>query len=208
MSESPTGGADVVQGAWIRRSAAIEGGSSFETQLVVWLQAGPCYADLRVPLHPDADQRCFSGRSFWEADGYRWTHHLDFEAANGVASPSADDLGQLTWTGDALVETGMFATSTGPVSYEEVWSPLPGGGGPHLAVEAPDGCLVRVGRHAITVVDRRGTGGEFAACYRVLGAQGWRVEAAIGSPECLPAVDEIVNGWTVVHNDSRARATR
>jgi hypothetical protein len=55
-----------VHGAWMRRSAAIDDGPAFETQFVIWLQAGSCYADVRVPLHPAADERCFAGRSGWE----------------------------------------------------------------------------------------------------------------------------------------------
>jgi hypothetical protein len=198
-----SGEPDLVHGAWMRRSASIDGGPHFETQLVVWLQAGTCYADLRVPFHPDADQRCFTGRSFWDGDGYRWTHHLDLEAANGVSSAAADDLGYLSWIDGALVETGVFPTPGGPVPYEEIWVRLPEGDGRWLAMERPDGCLVRVGDHAITVVDRRGAGGEFAACYRVLGRRGWGIEAAIGAADGLPGPDVIVDGWTVIHSGCR-----
>jgi hypothetical protein len=197
---------DLVQGAWTRRSASIDGGPHFETQLVVWLQVGTCYADLRVPLHPKADERCFTGRSFWEGDLYRWTHDLDLEAINGVSPPAADDVGELKWRTDALVETGAFPTASGSVPYEEVWVRLPGGENPWLAMEADGACLIRVGDHAITVVDHRHAGGEFAACYRVLGPDGWRTTAAIGPAATLPGPDESTSGWRVIHSGSRERA--
>ncbi|MFI5040844.1 MAG: hypothetical protein ACHQNA_03170 [Acidimicrobiales bacterium] len=200
-----TGEPDLVQGAWMRQAASIDGGPFFETQRVVWLQAGTCYADLRVPFHPAADRRCFTGRSFWDADAYRWTHHLDLESADGEASPAADDVGLLRWSDGALVETGMFPTPTGPVAYEEIWVRLPGDTGPWLALDGPDGCLVRVGDHAITVVDRRASGGTFAACYRILGADGWQIEMAIGGVDALPGPDAAVEGWSVIHSGGKAR---
>jgi hypothetical protein len=202
-----SGEPDLVQGAWTRRSASIDGGPHFETQLVVWLQAGTCYADLRIPLHPDADHRCFTGRSFWEGDAYRWTHHLDLETVNGVPSPAIDDVGELTWVDDTLVERGMFPSQDGPIPYEEIWARLPEGDGSWKALEAPDGCLVRVGDHAITVVDHRGAGGDFAACYRTLGPDGWRVEAGIGAADALPCPDDAID-WKVVHSGSREQVTR
>ena len=188
-----------VHGAWTRRAAAIDGGAAFETQWVYWLQAETCYADLRVPFHPAADQRCFTGRSGWDGDGYRWSHGLDLEASDGEASPAADDLGYLEWRDEALIETGMWPTAGGPVAYEEVWVRLPGDGGPWLALEAEGACLVRVGNHAITVVDRRASGGSFAACYRVLDDRGWRPKAVIGDGAATPGPDVAPSEWAVVH---------
>ncbi|GAC1541637.1 MAG: hypothetical protein NVS3B12_29300 [Acidimicrobiales bacterium] len=158
---------DRVQGAWTRRAVSVGDGPHFETQLVVWLQAGDRYADVRVPLHPAADERCFTGRSFWEGDRYRWTHVLDIETVAGVVSPAADDVGAFVWDGPSLIERGMFPTVGGPLRYEEIWERLPAGDGPSSAFEAPGACLVRVGDHAITVVDDRAEGGAFSACYRV-----------------------------------------
>jgi hypothetical protein len=200
-----SGEPDLVQGPWTRRSASIDGGPHFETQFVVWLQAGTCYADLRVPLHPAADQRCFTGRSFWVGDTYRWTHALDLEANDGRATPAADDFGDLRWDGDTLVETGMFPTGRGTIAYEEVWVRLPGGDSPWLALESPGRCLVRVGNHAITVVDARDGGGSFAAVYRVLTPEGWRAEATIGAVDGLPDPDTAADepGWKVVHRGTR-----
>jgi len=187
---------DLLHGAWSRRSVTVDGGRPFETQSVVWLQAGTGYADLRVPFHPDADQRCFTGRSGWDGERYRWTHHLDLE---GSDSPAADDVGDLTWEDGAVVERGLFPTDHGMVSYEEVWVRLPGADGPWQVFEAPDACLVRLGRHAITVVDRRPQGGGFAACYRVHASGRWRIQFAIGEAASLPAPGEAPRHWRLVH---------
>jgi hypothetical protein len=81
---------------------AIDGGEAFETQHVYWLQAGPCYADLRVPFHPAATARCFAGRAGWDDGCFRWAHRLDLEAAN------PEDVGELAWEDGRLIERGWF----------------------------------------------------------------------------------------------------
>ena len=53
----------------------------------------------------------------------------------------------------------MSATAGGPVPYEEIWVRLPEGDGRWLAMERPDGCLVRVGDHAITELGDRAPNG-------------------------------------------------
>ncbi len=175
-----------LHGAWGRRWVTIGGCTPFETQFVVWLQAGPCYADIRVPFHADAVPRCFTGRSGWDGDQYRWTHELDLE---GAESPAADDTGQLTFVDGGVIERGMFPTATGAVAYEEMWGAEAGSEGPWKAVVAPHGYLVRVGGHAITVVDSRHWGKGFAAVYRVLVAGNWTTRLALGDGDSLPAPD-------------------
>ena len=183
---------DVVHGAWVRRSASVSGSAHFETQHVIWLQAATCYADIRVPFHAGVESRCFSGQSGWDADGYRWTRHLDMEPVGG------DDVGKLTWEDDALIERGLFPTPQGEVPYVEVWVRLPGGDGPFLAMEDRQSCLVRVGDHAITVVDGRPDGGSFSAAYRVLGPSGWSLIHAIGDGARLPDPADLPD-WPIMH---------
>lgn len=166
-----------VEGAWTRQSVSVDGGEPFETQRVYWLQAGPCYADLRVPFHPSAGIGCFGGRSGWDGECYRWSHRLDLAGFDG------DDVGSLTWDGERLIEWGVIGADR--YAYEEVWVRLPGSE-PRSSCEtqeAPDGCHVQVGGHAITIVDDRPAGGSFRASYRVLGPDGWQTSAAIGDPE-------------------------
>lgn len=178
-----------MQGAWTRESVSVDGSEAFETQLVYWLQAGPCYADMRVPFHPAGGFRCFAGRSGWDGDDFRWTHRLDLEGSN------PEDTGRLIWEEGRLVERGWF----GDVAYEEVWLRLDDDTGPFLAVEGPAGCLVRVGDHAVTVLDDRGNrGGALAACYRVLSAAGWDIRAAIGDATTLPSPGDVPCEWLPV----------
>ncbi len=151
-----------VQGAWTRQSVSLDGGEAFETQYVYWLQAGDCYADVRVPFHPAGGTSCFAGRSGWEGDRFRWTHRLD------LGEPAGDDVGDLRWDGDRLIETGML----GAIAYEEVWVRLTGDGGESEVHEGTGECHVQVGDHAITIVDARPAGGTFGACYRGRGRQG------------------------------------
>lgn len=200
MNDQP----DFVHGAWGRRSASVGGSEPFETQHVIWLQAGTCYADLRVPFTSPAATRCFTGRSGWEGKRYRWTHHLDLESVAGVAPDCADDVGDLSVEDGALIERGDFPTAEGPVPYEEAWVRLPGGCGPYLAMESPTAVLVQVGEHAITVVDARAGGGTFVAVYRTLGAAGWSAVATIGGEaEALPGPEDPPD-WAVVHRGTAA----
>ena len=145
------------------------------------------------------DERCFAGRSGWDGEGYRWTHHLDLEPG----SPAADDIGSLVWEADALVERGLFPTVEGSVRYEEFWIPLDESHGPYLAVESPHDVFVRVGAHAIGIADRRAEGGPFAAAYWRLGHDGWRIQSSIGDLAALPAPDDITpdalpQGWHIM----------
>lgn len=185
-----------LHGAWGRRWVTIGGGARFETQSVVWLQAGPCYADVRVPFHIAAESRCFTGRSRWDGDRFRWTHELDLE---GSDSPAADDTGRLTFVAGGVIERGEFPTAAGAVAYEEMWSEEPGGDGPWEAFVAPHACRVQVGAHAITVVDYRNWGKGFAASYWVRIADRWTARLAIGDSDSLPAPDASLSpDWKLV----------
>jgi hypothetical protein len=179
-----------VQGAWTRESVTVAGSDAFETQLVYWLQAGPCYADIRVPFHPGAAFRCFAGRGGWRGDSFLWTHRLDLEESN------PEDVGHLFWEQGRLVERGWF----GNLAYEEVWRRIDDEKGPFVAAEGPNGCLVRVGDHAVTVIDRRGSSSResFGACYRVLTLDGWETRVAIGDAAPLPSPAEIPTEWLPV----------
>jgi hypothetical protein len=163
----------LIQGGWWRESVTFGGAPRFECQRVVWLQVGDRYADLRVPFHPQASNRCFAGRTTWEGDKLRWYHDIDLEGSG------ADDAGRLVWEGDALIERGLFDSPDGPVAYEEVWRPLPNSDGSPLVVDRPGSCVVRTGKHAIAIEDARPAGGRFCACYQRMGSKGWATEFAI-----------------------------
>jgi hypothetical protein len=194
-----SGAPDLVHGAWSRRSVSVSGSAHFETQQVIWLQAGTCYADIRVPFCPEAEEWCCAGRSGWDVEGYRWTRHLDLGVVTGTPWAAPDDVGELVWEGDALLERGQWPTRNEPVPFEEVWVRLPGDCGPFLALADETACLLQVGDHAITVVDGRRDGGTFAAAYRVLGPTGWAEVACIGpNAVALPRPDDPPL-WPVIH---------
>jgi hypothetical protein len=177
-----------VDGAWARKSVSIGGSEPFEMQRVCWLQAGSAFADLRVPFLPGAAFQCFAGRAGWDGDRFRWSHRLDLEAGGG------EDVGELAWDNGRLIERGWL----GDVRYEEVWERQGRDDGPSLAAEGPHACLVQAGRHSISVVDQRDRGGEFAACYRVLGAAGWHVRDGIGDTTSLPSPDAVPPAWRLL----------
>jgi hypothetical protein len=153
---------------------SIDRSEPFELQRVYWLQTESVYADLRVPFHPAGGTACFAGRSGWEGDRYRWSHLLELSTPEPKDAP--DDIGDLTWKGDRLIERGLLA---GGATYEEVWRRLPGDRGQPEVLEAAHACHVRVGNYAVTIVDTR-PGGSFNACYRVRTTHGWEISAAIG----------------------------
>lgn len=194
-----------VHGAWVRHSATVAGSEPFETQHVIWVQAGGSYADIRVPFHPAAAARCFGGRSGWDGSRYRWSRHLDTEPAAG------EDLGELHVDGDCLVERGLLPGLAGPVAYEERWLPLEGSGGPYLALEAPHGCMVQAGDHALTIVAAREAGGELRAAYRVRRGGGWALVHSVGAatdvpgPEDPPAWPVVDQGTAPVHETREAK---
>jgi len=121
-------------GAWQRVGISIEGGPLHEDEHVVWLQAGPYYAD----------SRGFAGTTSSEADRVRWEHEV------GVPG---DDEGLLRRDDDLLVETG---TTPSGGTYVEHWLPLTGAQEPSGAWVAGSGRVVRVGEHVVHV---DGTGG-------------------------------------------------
>jgi hypothetical protein len=103
----------------------------------------------------------------------------------------------------------MFPTFDGALPYQEIWVPIPGADRPFLGLERPNGSFLRVGDHAITIADQRGSGGTFsAAYYRQEGDQRWSVVASIGDVTDLAGPDQLADtllgsdplpsGWVLV----------
>jgi HRI1 protein len=182
-------------GAWERESIALDGGPPAEPQRVRYLQASCSYADLRLDRDGGTGAVCFAGTTSWDPTRSlaRWHHALDL-------APTGPDEGVLEFLDDGRMrERGTFAGPDGPVPYEEVWRRLPGdeGGMAALRSEDPPARLVQVGGHRIVVVDRRASGGGFAARYetRTTGGRTWAVGLTLGDPVALPAPDAPC--WTV-----------
>jgi hypothetical protein len=178
-------------GAWTRDSIALDGGPPGEPQWVRYLQASRSYADLRLDRDGGPGAVCFAGTTSWDPNRSlaRWHHALDL-------APAGPDEGVLEWLGDGRMrERGAFTGAHGQVPYEEVWRPLPVGEGGTAALRSndPPARLVQVGGHRIAVVDRRATGGGFAARYDARTSTGgaWAVGLTLGDPAAVPAPDEL-----------------
>jgi hypothetical protein len=140
------------KGGWFRVDMSINGGVPTETQTVWWLQANAAFADLRVPITPDAAQApvdSFAGVTTWDAPSLTWHRELDLHGR-----PDADT-GVIEWDGDDMLEDGKFGfDGNDPVSYRERWRRLPDPGGAGILVLRNDTSrLVCVGNYAITIVD-------------------------------------------------------
>ncbi|MER5812554.1 hypothetical protein ABT143_30950 [Streptomyces sp. NPDC002033] len=123
------------RGAWLRRGISRDGGPLVEDREVVWLQAGPYYAD----------SRGFAGITSFDGSLVRF-HHLEGEPG--------EDTGALRWEGAHLVERG---TNTDGSTFLEVWTPLPDADGDTGCWAGPGYRVVRVGRHVVHVDTRAGT---------------------------------------------------
>lgn len=189
-TRGPGAHANPAFGAWRRRSVVVGDGPPFETQEVRYVQTSADYADLRVGLaDPTSDQASFAGTCTWNPPWAAWSHDLDLEPT------SRDDHALLTRSHDgALEERGTWRTAAGELAYTEVWQPLPGARGPVLALrgDRPLARLVRVGDHAIVVVDERAQGGEHRARYERFEGGRWWTEVSIGDAADLPSPPEVM----------------
>ncbi|MFJ6793605.1 hypothetical protein [Streptomyces sp. NPDC091268] len=122
-------------GAWPRRGISRDGGPLLEDREVVWLQAGPYYAD----------SRGFAGTTSFDGSRVHF-HHLTGE-------PGAD-AGTFRREGSDLVEWGVNADGS---TFLEVWTPLPDTAGGSGSWSGPGHHVVRVGPHVVHVDARAGT---------------------------------------------------
>ncbi|MFE2474956.1 hypothetical protein [Streptomyces sp. NPDC059389] len=137
-SPAPEGGQGVPvpeRGAWLRRGISRDGGPLVEDREVVWLQAGPYFAD----------SRGFAGVTSFDGSRVRF-HHLEGEPG--------EDTGTFRWEGANLVERG---TNTDGSTFLEIWTPLPAGDGDTGSWAGAGYRVVRVGRHLVHVDSRAGT---------------------------------------------------
>ncbi|MFB6806523.1 hypothetical protein [Streptomyces sp. NPDC056387] len=127
------------RGAWLRRGISRNGGPLVEDREVVWLQAGPYFAD----------SRGFAGVTSFDGSRVRF-HHLEGEPG--------EDTGTFRREGADLIEWG---TNTDGSTFLEVWTPLPaadGDTGSWAGAGAGAGYrVVRVGRHVVHVDSHGGT---------------------------------------------------
>lgn len=154
-------------GGWVRNGIALDGAPPVEDALVWWLQAPTRHGDLRLARGNGDVQLCFAGVTTWADPALTWAHHIELDPSDGA------DVGTVQWDGGDLLETGCFIVDGRAVSYVERWQRLPGSRAPLHAFSSPTGRIVRAGSYALTIVDERVGGGDFAACAWQLGDDGW-----------------------------------
>ncbi|MCB5167541.1 hypothetical protein LG634_22265 [Streptomyces bambusae] len=121
--------------AWLRRGISRDGGPLEEDREVVWLQAGPYFAD----------SRGFAGTTSFDGRRVHF-HHLTGEPG--------EDIGTFRRDGCDLVEWG---TNPDGGTFLEVWTPLPAEDTGTGSWSGPGWHVVRVGRHVVHVDDVAGT---------------------------------------------------
>ena len=166
---------DEFVGAWERISVSLDGGSPSDPAHVLWLQGRSAFGDLRLPrAHADGVDlpygtasvpRCFAGHTAFEPPNLRWSHTIDL--AGELADQ--DDVGFVRWEDDDLVEEGTFLLDGIAVEYVEVWRRLPDCDGRVVEITDTGFVHVEVGDHALTIEDKRASGGAFLARYRCRG---------------------------------------
>lgn len=183
-------------GGWIRSGIALDGAAPTEPALVWWLQAPSRHCDLRVPYEGADGLMAFAGTTSWSDPQLTWTPELELD-------PSVfADIGEITWDGPDMLETGTTTESGREITYVERWQRIPNSSGPLLALSRPGGRIVRTGAVAQTIVDERALGGSFAAVAWRLDGANWLVDHCwpTGAQTPAPPVD-IPTTETVVLSD-------
>jgi hypothetical protein len=106
-----------VSGAWERRGRSIGDGPRAEPSLVIWLQVGTFFTDVRLPRaglhrsHPLDSAQAFSGTLSLESGQAMWRHDLD----TARRLPGQLDHATLEADGVEMIERGA--------GYVEYWCP-------------------------------------------------------------------------------------
>lgn len=186
-------------GGWVRQGISIGDKPPGEDAVVWWLQAPTLHADLRVLLvdsgvDTSAGLTSFAGTTTWDGSALTWTRLVDLEGFDGT------DTGVASWDGADLLESGTFSSGNGLTRYTERWVRLPGSEGPLWACHRDEERLVRAGNYAITIADRRPSGGAFTAtAWQLVGDQ-WQVHHTLpGVPlaSTPPGSVDVSGEWIV-----------
>ncbi len=185
------------RGGWVRNGIAVGGTEMTEPAVVWWLQAGSAHCDLRLPRDGAGQVMCFAGKTTWDEPRLTWHPEVELD-------PSAfEDVGEVSWSGPDLIETGSFADAGDEIGYVERWQRLPGSEHDVLALRCDGGRIVRTGRYALTVLDARESGGDFAAVAWRLDNDDWAPQFSWPPDAVAPAPPPDIprQGETVVLRD-------
>ncbi len=190
-------------GLWTR-SLLLSGGIRDETTRVVWLQGATWFADLRQPADLPAfshvrgvadltvadclslaRQQGFAGVLVARDGAFEWERKIDFQPPGPLR-----DVGRLEWNGGMLVEHGVLA------DYVEHWHRDGGVAAPVAAASAPNGRLVRAGRHFMFARGRRAALPEGETLLQA--AQGLEPAALRELVNCEISIGDVAaDGWVI-----------
>ena len=186
-------------GAWRRCGLVLDDAPPAEDSCVVWLQAGPFFADMRTPLAGrSAAATAFSGRTTWVVPVM--TFHRDID----LAVPPRTDSGRLQFAGDRLIEDGTVVWDGRTIRYTEHWTranrtptrrlvleALPG----HRASTIGSRRYVEADGQALLIIDDRAVDGRFIAAHFVTDDGHWRRIRCLGgdAPAAPPVSDVAVS---------------
>ena len=109
-------------GVWQRQSIAINGGEPFEDARVFWLQTESYFADMRWPIAKSNDGEgaasAFAGRAEWRSPCMYFQHEID------LTKEFSEDIGQLSFKDNMLIEDGQVEVDGRSISFQEVWTPM------------------------------------------------------------------------------------
>ena len=183
-------------GAWRRRSLRVDDGPPTEPGVVVWVQAGDHFVDVRSsePAAPLSGPGAFAGTTTHAGHTLTWHHTIDFPAHE--SDIEIDDVGLIEWADDgSITETGSFPDGDRTVHYTEHWISLTrsedGGaeyGGtepapmqvlrPHRGI----GLAVRHGDHLAALHRPDAETEPWAATHLVCRSGAWSEQLAVGDP--------------------------
>ncbi len=181
------------RGVWRRESIAIDGGDPFEDSEVYWLQVGEYFADMRWPKEGETHNNisAFAGRTLWQAPKMHFVHEIDLNQA------LSDDVGEMSFRGEQLVERGEARVGDRVFQFEEVWvtTAVPASSECRVACaigQGQSGYLVRVGDYVIALEEADGH--HNAGTWRRRGGD-WVLQFGLGRTETLSeTVDRFVSG--------------
>lgn len=201
---SPLGTVDsspcpALTGVWRRHGLALDDAPAVEDSCVVWLQAGPYFADMRTPLaDSSAPATAFCGRSMWAAPVM--TFHRDLD----LAVPPRADSGHLRFADGQLIEDGTFTRDGRTIRYREFWTRTDHTPSRRLVLDAVTKTssrrYVEVDGHAMMMVDDRAMGGAFLATHFVEEGGRWHGARHLddGNALAAPIIDDPAATQTVL----------
>ena len=193
------------RGVWRRESIAIDGGDPFEDSEAYWLQVGEYFGDMRWPREGETHNNvsAFAGRTLWQAPKMHFVHEIDLHQAQ------FDDIGEMSFQGDRLIERGEARVGDQVFRFEEVWVTTAAPASSECRVACATGrerrgYLVRVDDHVVALEETDGhhNGG----MWRRRGGD-WVLQFGLGRVDALSetvdrfVMDDLAAPWTMRNHE-------